>query len=161
MSVADSIATESEVTIEANSDHELEISDDDDDGDNEDKDENDVENKRESTEMAVEGTNTSESDENCDKMEETEQNVENELEVTKDICDCESASAENGEDQKEDIVTTESAITTSVVCDIQGEKRTKNVIKVKEERVKDNESAAKEVEFPDTEISLQHIKGDK
>ena len=154
MSVADSIATESEVTIEANSDHELDISDDDDDDD----DEGNNDSKEESKEIIEEETNTNV--ENCDMNEDSELDMESQ-QVTKDKCVCESASAEDDEQKGEDKVTSESA-TLSEDCDIQkDEERTKNVIKAKEESVKENQSATQGVEFPDTEISLQHIKGDK
>ena len=148
MSVADSIATESEVTIEANSDHELDISDDDDDS------------SEESKEIKEEETNTSDNVENCDMNEDSEFDMEGQ-EVTKEKCVCERASAEDDDQKGKDKVTTESA-TQSEACDIQkDEERTKNVINVKEESVKENQSATQGVEFPDTEISLQHIKGDK
>ena len=146
MSVADSIATESEVTIEANSDHELDISDDDDDDDGDNK---------EQDKGTTEETKTGDYVKNCDMKEDSE------AEVTNDNCVCENAS--KTEQQVEDKFTTESA-SMSEVCDIQkDEERTKNVIEVKEESVEENQSpsATTEVEFPDTEISLQHIKGDK
>ena len=146
MSVADSIATESEVTIEANSDHELDISDDDDDDD-------DDGDHKEQDKGTTEETKTGDNVKNCDMKEDSE------AEVTNDNCVCENAS--KTEQQAEGGFTTESA-TKSEVCDIQkDEERTKNVIEVKEESVEENQSATTEVEFPDTEISLQHIKGDK
>ena len=146
MSVADSMATE--VTMETISDHEQDISDDEED------------NGQAST--GIEGglADNGSTAENCDIKLEKDHTDESKEETELDKCTCDSA--ENSESQKTE--TSESAVVSDVDIKIEiDEKRTKNENQIdkQSESAIDNQSEEKVVEFPDTEISLQHVKGDK
>lgn len=146
MSVADSIATE--VTMETISDHEQDISDDEDDDGQANKD--------------IDGgvADNGNAAENCDIKLQKDHTDENTDKTKIDMCTCDSA--ENSESQKTE--TSESAVLSDVDIKIEiDEKRTisENQIDKQSESAKNNQNEEKVVEFPDTEISLQHVKGDK
>ena len=146
MSVADSIATESEVTIETNSDHELDMSDDEDD---EDKD----------TKISGDEENYAEKNDTCIKKEEDINEIESE---SVKACMCIGA----GNTESQDNQGEETSVSVVTNCDVNIEAdheriRTENEVKAETESAKEQQIEEKQMEFPDTEINLQHVQGDK
>ena len=147
LSVADTIATESELTEVTLSDQELDDSDDEDDNIKDDKDR---------------------TDENCDMVKKEESGD------TKSDLDCSastesdnkqganiSISAKNIENEEnQDEIKTESVVSeTDIKINVSGDKGNETEITTDPDGKEERKNQI--VEFPDTEISLQHVQGDK
>ena len=141
LSVADTIATESELTEVTLSDHELDDSDDEDDIKDDKHSENcDMVKKEDS------GDTKSDLDSNASTESDNNQRANI------------SESAKNIENQ--DGIKIESVVSeTDIKINVSGDKGNETEIKTdpdSKEKAKDQT-----VEFPDTEISLQHVQGDR
>ncbi|KAL4238275.1 hypothetical protein ACF0H5_002987 [Mactra antiquata] len=138
-SVADSIATESEVTIETMSDNEIDLDDgNDDDDDSKDGDENDTkDDELNDNDVDDDVNNEKDDDDDNDKNEESS--------IPEGI----DEKTKNDKEGEKNLDTGVSEVTVKVENDENDDKSSVNEVK------------PNIVEFPDTEINLQHIKGDK
>ena len=144
LSVADTVATESELTEVTLSDHELDDSDDEDDIKDDKHSENcDMVKKKES------GDTKSDLDSSASKESDNKQGANISL------------SAKNIENQEnQDEIKTESVVSeTDIKINVSGDKG--NEMEMTTDPDSKEKAKDQTVEFPDTEISLQHVQGDK
>ena len=149
LSVADTVATESELTEVTLSDHELDDSDD----------EDDIKDDKHRI------------GENCDMVKKEESgDTKNDLDSNASTCTESdnkqgadiSVSAKNMEIQEnQDEIKAESVVSeTDIKINVSGDKGNETEI-IKTDPDRKEERKNQTVEFPDTEISLQHVQGDK
>ena len=146
LSVADTIATESELTEVTLSDQEL------DDSDNEDDIKDDKHSTGDNCDMVKKeesGDTKSDLDSSASKESDNKQGA--------DI----SVSAKNiGNEENQDEIKTESIVSeTDIKINVSGDKGNETEIKTDPDSKEKGKNQT--VEFPDTEISLQHVQGDK